>query len=199
MGDLKMTTKVVEGTGWRCRAARRSDVKRHPFERWRTFMAALFIAAPITGASGQNLGTTEGLVGTWRLAVVDNVKPDGTRTHLYGPNPRGLLMLDRDGRYSLQITSSDRLKFAANDKSKGTPEEYASAIQGTNCHFGRYTINDADHSITLHVEQATFSNWEGRDLTWPFTLNGDESKFVVPNPTTGGPGVVGEIVWRRAH
>jgi lipocalin-like protein len=138
------------------------------------------------------------LIGTWTLLAVDNVLPDGSRIHLYGPNPHGLLIFDAHGHYALQIMSDGRPKFAANDKSKGTPEEYRAAIQGTNCHYGRYTIN-ADRSVTLHVEEATFANWEGADLTWPFTVAGDESKFVVPHPTTGGPGVIGEIVFKRVR
>jgi Lipocalin-like domain len=72
-------------------------------------------------------------------------------------------------------------------------------VQGSNCHFGTYTVNARDHSVTLHVEHATFSNWEGTELTWPFTIAGDESKFIVPHPTTGGPGVTGEILWKRVR
>jgi hypothetical protein len=95
--------------------------------------------------------------------------------------------------------SDGRPKFAANDKSKGTPEEYKAAVQGSNCHHGTFTFNESDHSLTLHVEHATFSNWEGTDMSWPVTITGDEAKFIVPHPTTGGPGVVGEIVWKRVH
>jgi hypothetical protein len=111
---------------------------------------------PTTAAVGQELGAPEELVGTWSLVAVDNVETDGTRIHLYGSNPYGLLVFDRDGHYSLQIMSDGRPKFAANDKTRGTPEEYKAAIQGSNCHFGRYMVNNADHTITLHVEQATF-------------------------------------------
>jgi hypothetical protein len=47
--------------------------------------------------------TLPDLVGTWKLVLVDNVLPDGTRIHLYGPNPHGLLVFDITGLYALEI------------------------------------------------------------------------------------------------
>jgi hypothetical protein len=141
--------------------------------------------------------TLPDLVGTWKLVLVDNVLPDGTRIHLYGPNPHGLLVFDITGLYALEIMSDGRPKFAANDKSKGTAEEYRAAVQGSNCHFGKYKISERDHTVTLYVEHATFSNWEGTELTLSFMVTGDESKFIVPHPTAGGPGVIGEIMGTR--
>ena len=160
----------------------------------RSLALALFAGEATAQKKGQ-----EQLLGTWTLVLVDNVLPDGGRVHLYGPNPHGIMTFDAGGHYSLQIMSDARPKFAANDKSKGTPEEYKAAAQGSNCHFGRYTVDELDHSVTLHVENATFSNWEGTELKWPFTVAGDESKFIVPHPTTGGPGVTGEIAWKRVR
>ena len=141
----------------------------------------------------------EQLVGTWTIVLVDNVRADGSRINLYGPNPQGIAMFDAEGHYSLQIMSDGRPKFSANDKSKGTAEEYKAAVQGSNCHFGRYSVDETSHTITLHVEHATFSNWEGTDLKWPLSLTGDESKITIPHPTTGGADVTGEVGLKRAH
>jgi hypothetical protein len=148
-------------------------------------------------AAAQDASQNNQLIGTWQLTIADNVSPDGTRIHLYGPDPQGVLMFDAGGHYSLQIMSADRPKFAANDKFKGTAEEYRAAVQGSNCHFGRYAVN-ADHTVTFYVEHATYSNWEGKPQILPFQI--DESKnikFIVPHPTTGGPGVTGEVTWKR--
>jgi hypothetical protein len=91
--------------------------------------------------------------------------------------------------------SAERPKFAANDKGKGTAEEYRAAVQGSNCHFGRYAVNEHDHTVTFYVEHATFSNWEGKPQILPFQIN--EYENIVPHPTTGGPGVTGDVVWKR--
>ena len=152
-----------------------------------------------TGSAVAQNSAREQLVGTWNVVLVDNVRPDGSRIQLYGPNPRGIAMFDADGHYALQIMSEGRPNFAANDKSKGTPEEYKAAIQGSNCHSGRYSVDELDHTVTLHVENATFSNWEGTDLKLPFAVTGDESKITIPHPTTGGSDVVGEVLLKRAR
>jgi hypothetical protein len=139
------------------------------------------------------------LLGTWTLVLSDNVNADGSRIHLYGPDPQGILTFDATGHYTLQIMSKDRPKFAANDKSKGTPEEYRASVVGTQCHFGTYTVDEQGNSITIHVEHATYTNWEGSDLTWPVSIKDGEVKFTVPHPTIGGPGVHGEIAYIRTH
>jgi lysophospholipase L1-like esterase len=137
------------------------------------------------------------LVGTWTLVLVDNRLPDGGRVHLYGPHPSGLLMFDAGGRYGLQIVSAGRPTFAANDKSRGTADEYRAAVQGSNAHFGTYAIDQAKGTITFRIEHASFPNWEGAEQKRSYSLVGDHLKYTVPAPTTGG-GAVGEVEWRRA-
>src|SRR5215469_9041656 len=63
------------------------------------------------------------LAGTWTLVAADHELPDGTRAHDYGEHPQGRMMIDENGRYSIQIFRSERPNFAANDKARGTPEE----------------------------------------------------------------------------
>ena len=122
--------------------------------------------------------------------------------HLYGERPEGLLVLDADGRYSLEIFSADRPRFAAGDKAKGTPEEYRAAAQGSNAHFGRYRVDGS--SLIFQIDHASYPNWEGTEQKRPFTLAGDELRYTVPTPTTGAgaagaTGATGEVVWKRAE
>jgi len=138
------------------------------------------------------------LVGTWTLVLVDNVLPDSSRVHLYGPDPSGLLIFDGGGRYSLQIVSAGRPAFAANDKSRGTAEEYRAAVQGSNAHFGRYAMDPAGRHITFRIEHASFPNWEGTEQKRAFTLVGDRLTYSVPAATTGSE-AVGVVVWQRAR
>ena len=148
-------------------------------------------------AAAQDAIQKNQLIGTWKLKLADNVLPDGSRLHLYGPDPQGLLMFDAGGHYSVQIMSADRPKFAANDKGKGTAEEYRATVQGSNCHFGRYEVNEHDHTVTFYVEHATFTNWEGTTQILPFQIAGDEYTNRL-RPTQGGAGVIAEVVSKRA-
>lgn len=142
--------------------------------------------------------TASPLAGTWALVLVDNVLPDGSRVELYGPGPQGRLVFDDHGQYALQIFRAVRPKFAANDKGKGTPEENQAAVQGSNAHFGRYTVDETAHTITFSIEHASFPNWEGTVQKRTFTLVGDDLKYTVPTPTTG-VAATGEVVWRRVR
>jgi hypothetical protein len=105
-------------------------------------------------------------------------------------------MLDTSGRYSVQIFRPGRARFAANDKSKGTPEENQATVQGTNSHFGRYAVNEAERLLTFAIEHASFPNWEGTEQKRTYVLEGNELKYTVRTTTTGGS-EVGEVTWRR--
>ena len=44
------------------------------------------------------------LQGTWEMDSAYEILADGTRVTNYGEHPAGLLMVDSNGRYTLQIT-----------------------------------------------------------------------------------------------
>jgi hypothetical protein len=136
------------------------------------------------------------IAGTFLLVAVDNVLADGSRVHLYGDDPQGMLVLDTKGRYALQIFSQGRPRFAAGDKSKGTDEENREAVKGSNAHFGTYSIDRSAGTITFYIDHASFPNWEGTQQKRPFTFIGNIFKYTVPAPTTGGA-VTGEVEWKR--
>ena len=138
------------------------------------------------------------LAGTWALVSVDNIYPDSTRVHPYGENPKGLLVFDEQGRYAIQLFKAVRPKVTSGDKNKCTPEEYAALVQGSNAHFGIYTVDEANGTITFNIQHASFPNWEGTQQKRPFTLMGNVFKYTVPAPTTGGA-VTGEVVWRKVE
>ena len=138
------------------------------------------------------------IAGTYSLVLVDNLLANGSRVHLYGDHPHGILIMDDKGNYSLQIVSEGRSKFASKDKSKGTDEENRLAIQGCNAHFGTYSIDTLKHTVTFNINCASFPNWEGTKQVRPFEFDGKMFKYTVPAPTTGGS-VTGEVVWKRVE
>ena len=158
-----------------------------------------FVAAP-TGEGAVAAAPGPNLVGSWILVECDNISPDGTRVHLYGDDPQGLLILQQDGRYAMHIVRRERPKFAAGDKAKGTPEEYRAAALGYNAHYGRYKFDSDAQTVEFMIERANYPNWEGRpSRPNPAELKGDTLTYRVAAPTTGGPGVVSEVIWRRTN
>jgi hypothetical protein len=142
------------------------------------------------------LAQNTSLVGTWTLVSVDSIAADGSRTHGYGPNPAGIAIFDAAGRYAIQVQSTNRPKFTSNDRLKGTPEENQAYVQGVNPHWGRYSVNDTDHTITFPIEHAAYPNWDGTQQIRPFTLIGDVLKYITPATANNGRTV--EVVWQRA-
>jgi hypothetical protein len=120
------------------------------------------------------------LVGTWKLVAADVVRPDGSTAADYGPSPRGLAVFTADGQYVVQIYRAERTRFATNDRSRGTPEEYKDAALSISTHFGRYTVDQAKGTITFAITSASFPNVDGTTQVRPFTLEGDSLAWRVP-------------------
>jgi hypothetical protein len=159
-------------------------------------MALLFlgVALPSGDAVGQEKTLKEQRIGTWTYVSVDTVRPDGSRVPIFGPNPQGLASFDSNGHYILLTARSGQQKFASNNRTEGTPEEYMSVVQGSIAHFGRYTVNEAEKTITFQIETSTFPNWNGAEQKRPFTLVGDELKWT----TAASSGGSAEVVLKRA-
>ncbi len=129
----------------------------------------------------------EAIVGTWMLLIDDRINADGSQVPNFGPNPLGMVMFAADGHYSLQIMRAARPKFASNNRATGTADENKAAVQGTVAHFGTYSVNEADKSLTFRIEGSSFPNQEGAQQKRPITslTAGDELTWNNPMPAGG--------------
>src|SRR3974390_2029446 len=92
----------------------------------KTFIASALGVALLAGnAVAQHKTLKEQLVGTWVLESNVAMHPDGTKTDVFGPNPKGMYIyiFDSSGRVALLITRSDLPKFASNKRTTGTADE----------------------------------------------------------------------------
>jgi hypothetical protein len=135
------------------------------------------------------------LAGTWTLTAADRLKPDSTRARDYGEHPKGRLIIDAQGRYSLQIFNGDRLRVASGDKVSATPEELASAVVGSSTHYGTVAIDPAAHVLVFRIEGASFANWDGTEQRRKYALTADSLSYQVPTPRPDGSIPISE--WRR--
>jgi hypothetical protein len=87
-------------------------------------------------------------VGTWKLIAADKILPDGTRVPDYGTQPHGLAIFTADGYFTVEVFRDVRVKFASNDRAKGTLEEYKDASLSASCLFGTYNIDPASSKVT---------------------------------------------------
>jgi hypothetical protein len=134
------------------------------------------------------------LQGTWTLVAADKILPGGGRVHDYGAAPKGLLIVDAQGRYSLQIFKAERPRFASDDKSAASADEFKAAVLGSSTHYGEVELDAAKGTIVFRIEGASFPNWEGTVQVRSCTLqDGTLSYEVAPR----ADGSVPVSVWRR--
>jgi hypothetical protein len=135
--------------------------------------------------------------GTWSLVSIENVLADGTHIYPYGIEPKGLMVFDKSGNYSLQILNPSCPKIATGDKNTATPEEYKALVQGANSHFGKYEADPVNQTLTFRIEYSSFPNWEGTTQKRMYSLRYDQLKYIVKNTTQGGKDVIAEVLWKR--
>jgi hypothetical protein len=135
--------------------------------------------------------TAQDIVGTYTLVSFTNVQGD-KKTEAYGSDPKGIMMLDANGRYVVVLMRPDLPKFASNNRSSGTPGEYKAVALGSFVHFGTFSVSDAH--IVFRLENTTFPNWDGQEQRRALTLAGDELKYEV----TSSIGGTSTVVWRRS-
>ena len=159
--------------------------------------AALLGLAMLTGnALSQQKPLKEQIVGSWTYAANETVRPDGSRVKTWGDNQSGLVIYGADGRYVSLVGRSGLPKFASNSRTAGSADENKAVMQGSLATFGRYSINEADKTMTLNIEYSTFPNWTGTEQKRPFTITGDELKYIVAAASAGDGR--GEVTLRRA-
>ena len=100
------------------------------------------------------------LVGTWTLVSVVTER-DGRKFDSYGPNAKGMLVFDANGRYSIIFIAGGLPSFGSGNRSSGTADEAMAVVAGSLAHFGTYVVDEADKSLTLQIDRATFPNWDG--------------------------------------
>jgi lipocalin-like protein len=67
---------------------------------------------------------------------------------------------------------------------------------GSLAYYGTYTVNEAEKSVTMQMEGATFPNWIGTSPKRLYAISGDT--LTVTNPTPSGGGGILTVVLKRA-
>src|ERR1700735_2850004 len=114
-----------------------------------SFLFLVLISAAPRAHAQTTKATKDALVGHWQLVsiAVNDATP-------YGENPRGSMFFDAGGNYSIIVLSDGLAKNIF--------------------YFGTYTVNDADNSISLHIDGASRANADGRDLKRLVTFSADQ-------------------------
>lgn len=145
-------------------------------------------------AQGKEGGLRKKLIGTWTCSSEVAKKADGSTYEPFGGNTRGVLMLDKDGYFSVVLIGDARKKFTSNSRLEGSLEENKGVAQGTLAFYGRYSVNETDHILTLHVEGSSYANWDATDQRRVITVTSNELKWTSSAASGGG---TAEVIWKR--
>jgi Lipocalin-like domain len=155
------------------------------------------VAGKTTGSSAKIKNMKKNNVsGCWNLVsgYLDN---HGTRIDILGAHPGGMLILTEDLHFMVIVNNPDIPKFASGDRSKGTPEEYKTAVTNSLGVYGTYTIDENGDFLEQHVLGSTFRDMNGssrgrNELTEKVDGNRMTEKLKIAD------GVTITIVWQRA-
>jgi hypothetical protein len=103
------------------------------------------------------------------------------------------MMIDSQGRYSLQIYRPELPNFAANE-SEPTAAEYHDAMEAASTHYGKISVDWANHVLRIAIDAALYPNLRGSVQTRVFQFDGDVLSYRIP-PTPEG--IVRISAWRR--
>jgi hypothetical protein len=134
------------------------------------------------------------IVGAWTLVNVV-LEQGGTKSEPFGPNPKGIATWDANGNFIHVLFRADLPKVASNNRMAPTPEEGKALAAGMLVTYGKYSISDADGSVTMKIEASSFPNWNGAEQKRTITVAGDEMRVINPTPPSGGG--TAYVVWRR--
>jgi Lipocalin-like domain len=111
------------------------------------------------------------LIGHWQLVAVS---VNGQSP--YGANAKGSMFLDAAGHYSVVVVTAGDAKSIA--------------------YFGNYTVSEADHLVTFHVEASSRASGAEKDQTRVASLSGDELTLASQKP---GPIGGVKLTWKLAN
>jgi Lipocalin-like domain len=131
-----------------------------------------------------------GLVGNWTLISSQVIA--GDRAHdLFGPNPKGYLILTREGR-ACAITIAEQRQPGEGDI------ERAALHRSMLAYTGKYRVEGNDFIIT--VDASWNESWNGTEQRRHFRVEGDRLFIeTAPAPSILSPGQFDfrRVVWAR--
>jgi hypothetical protein len=151
----------------------------------REFIALLGGAAVATPSSAHAQSSraarsfADRLSGTWAFVSSENTRRDGSTFDRWGPDPKGIFMLDRSGHYSQIIVGSESRVFGAK----------------TFCSFGTYSIDEGKRVFTTHIVGCSVTSLIGAaQIRSVLLLNAEELRYTNLITATGA---TAKVLWKR--
>lgn len=121
--------------------------------------------SPGIAQSGARESARDRLIGSWRLAWVEEQQADGTMKRY--TDRLGTIVYTRDGHMSVQIMLPEGQSVPGNNPVKYDRGSYEA-------YYGPYEVDEAVSTVTHHVEGALLRSLIGRDLKRVYRFEGKQ-------------------------
>ena len=131
------------------------------------FVLVVAFVVPVVAqdaAKASDGGVRSKLIGAWRLAWSEDQGADGKMVR---PEETGVIMYTSDGHMAVQI----RTLRAAPSVTSGPIKYEEGGYEG---YYGTYEVNEAEHTVTHHVEGALVQSLIGKHLTRVYKFEGKQ-------------------------
>ena len=130
-------------------------------------------------------------VGTWSLATIERRGADGEPLGPPVEDRLGYLIYDGSGYMGVTIMRSDRAQYAEGGP---TAAEALAQFGSYTSYFGRFSVDEAEGTVTHHVEGSLNPNGIGSDYTRSFLLAGGRLTL---QPPPAADGSTARLTWTR--
>jgi hypothetical protein len=124
----------------------------------------LVLSSSTSISVAQEKSLKQQIQGPWSLASCNSTTEKGEKSAYCANNPKGILILAGNGNHAVTVIAGGR-------KDANAP--------GLAAHFGTWSVNEADKTLTLHRVGAGNPANEGGDLKVNISLNGEEMRNTV--------------------
>jgi hypothetical protein len=168
----------------------------------RSIIACLLAAAlPVPSVAQtqpvpQAAAIREGILGAWLLVSVVSERSDGSRGEPFGPNPKGIIVFNADGLFSLFQSVAEIPRLAANDRARATPEEAMTVVRDSIAYYGTYAVDENARELSIRIEGSTYTNLIGGPAQRRIITALTPTELAFSNPRTPS-GMTLHTVWRR--
>jgi len=132
------------------------------------FAAVCVLTASVLSSMAQSAANDrveDKLVGSWRLAWVEEQQADGTMKKF--TDRVGTIVYTRDGHMSVQIMLPEGQSAPENNPVKYERGSYEA-------YYGPYEVDEVAHTVTHHVEGALVRSLIGKNLTRVYRFEGKQ-------------------------
>jgi hypothetical protein len=156
-------------------------------------------AGPAAANEIDNWQVAHHFVGTWRLVDFKATTGTGAVVHPFGVDAGGVATWTDEGRMTASLWKANRQPFASNDQQLGTPDEYTAAGKSWISYLGTYTVDADAGTISHHVEQSYYPNWNNTVQTRYYAFSNHFNTLTLSTPPIpfGGTTIVGALIWQR--